>query len=75
MTNLEIQEKAEEVAQKYRTMRYDLGSVKKYSTIEWIEEMNKFLDPLKEPYKTKVREKFLTLIQFTDYKFLRDFPG
>ena len=75
MTDVEIQEKAEELKAKYNTMKWGLGSVRKYSRIEWVEEMNKFLDPLEEPYKTEVREKFLTSIRFTDDNFSKDFPG
>jgi hypothetical protein len=80
MTNFEIQEKAEEIASKYKSMSFPL-SVKKYSTENWTLELCKFLNPFNEPYKTQVREKFLSLVGLdgdqgkAQDKFLRDFPG
>ena len=81
MTESEIQEKAKEIAAKYKTMRYGLGSFKRYSTDEWMKEMNEFLAPLNEEDTTKVREKFFSLVGLdgdrgnAHDKFLRDFPG
>ena len=81
MTNFEIQEKAGEIAAKYQTMRYGLGSFKKYSVDEWMKEMDEFLAPLDEEDTTKVREKFFSLVGLdgdlgnAHDKFLRDFPG
>lgn len=81
MTDIEIQERAEEIATKYRTMKYGLGSIRKYSITDWTVELNKMLDPLEEPYETQVREKFLTLVGLdgdrgnAHDKLLRDFPG
>jgi hypothetical protein len=81
MIDTEIQEKAEEIAAKYNTMKYGLGSVRKYSIIEWTQELDKFLAPIDEPDKTKVREKFLSLVGLdgdrglAHDKFSRDFRG
>ena len=81
MTDLEIQEKAEEIATKYRTMRYGLGSFKKYSIDDFMKERNKILEPLKESDKTKAIERSLTLVGLdgdrgnAHDKLLRDFPG
>lgn len=81
MTESEIQEKAKEIAAKYKTMSYDFGSFKKYSTEEWRKEMDEFLAPLNEEDTTKVREIFYSLVGLdgdqgkAHEKFLRDFPG
>ena len=81
MTDLEIQEKAEEIASKYRTMRYGLGSFKKYSIDDFMRERDKILEPLKESDKTKAIERSLTLVGLdgdkgnAHDKLLRDFPG
>ena len=81
MTDLEIQEKAEEIAAKYRTMMYGLGSFKKYSIDDFMKERDKIIDPLKESDKTKAIERSLTLVGLdgdrvnAHDKLLRDFPG
>lgn len=81
MTDLEIQEKAKEIATKYKSMKYGLGSFRKYSLEDFYIEMDKILDPFEEPYKTQARDKFLTLVRLdgdlgnAHDKLLRDFPG
>ena len=81
MTDLEIQEKAEEIATKYRIMRYGLGKFKKYSIDDFMKERDKILEHLKESDKTKAIERSLTLVGLdgdrgnAHDKLLRDFPG
>lgn len=81
MTDLEIQEKAEEIATKYRTMKYGLGSFQKYSIDDFMRERDKILEHLKESDKTKAIERSLTLVGLdgdrgnAHDKLLRDFPG
>lgn len=77
----EIEIAAKELAKKYNEMKYDLGSIKRYSIHDFIRIQQEFENSFEEPDKTQMLEKFRKLVGLdcdlkdAQAKFSKDFPG